>query len=86
VNKTFLAVATILLPLINLYPARSETREQWIELGSRILRNRRTGEGLKYTISDEWLPKIPRWNKSDPPARFDAAMAAERLFESEPVP
>jgi formylmethanofuran dehydrogenase subunit E len=23
-----------------------------------IVRNRKTGEGLKYTISDEWLPKI----------------------------
>jgi hypothetical protein len=36
VNKTLLAVAAIFLPSVNLYPARSETREQWIELGSRI--------------------------------------------------
>jgi hypothetical protein len=36
-----------------------------------IIRNRKTGEGLKYTIADEWLPKILSWNKSDPrPLRF----------------
>jgi formylmethanofuran dehydrogenase subunit E len=51
-----------------------------------IIRNRKTSEGLKYTISDEWLPKILGWNKSEPPARFDAAMAADGLFKSEPVP
>ncbi len=51
-----------------------------------IIRNRKTGEGLKYTISDEWLPTILGWNKSDPSARFDAAMAADGLFKSEPVP
>jgi hypothetical protein len=48
-----------------------------------ILRNRKTGEGLKYTSSDEWLPTILGWNKSDPPAIFDAAMAAEGLFRSD---
>jgi hypothetical protein len=51
-----------------------------------VIRNRKTGEGIKYTISDEWLPKILGWNKSDPPARFDAAKAAEGLFKSEPAP
>ena len=51
-----------------------------------VIRNRKTGEGLKYMISDEWLPKILGWNKSEPPARFDAAMAAEGIFKSEPAP
>lgn len=51
-----------------------------------VIRNRKTGEGLKYSISDEWLPKILGWNKSAPLARFDAAMAAEGLFMSEPAP
>jgi hypothetical protein len=23
-----------------------------------IIKNRKTGEGLKYTVADEWLPKI----------------------------
>lgn len=51
-----------------------------------IIRDRKTGEGLKYTISDEWLPTIRGWNKSDPPARFDAAMAADGLFKTEQAP
>jgi hypothetical protein len=51
-----------------------------------IIRNRKTGDGLKYSISDQWLPDILGWNKLDPAARFDAAMAAEHLFQSEPAP
>jgi hypothetical protein len=39
-----------------------------------------TGEGLRYTIFDEWLPKILGWNKSEASGRFDAAMAADGLF------
>jgi formylmethanofuran dehydrogenase subunit E len=55
-------------------------------LATIVIRNRKTGEGLKYSISDQWLPTILGWNKLDPTARFDAAMAAERLFQSEPAP
>jgi hypothetical protein len=51
-----------------------------------IIQNRKTSEVLKYTISDDWLPVIPGWNKLDPVARFDAAMAADGLFKSEPAP
>jgi formylmethanofuran dehydrogenase subunit E len=51
-----------------------------------VIRNRKTGEGPKYSIADQWLPTILSWNKLDPAARFDAAMAAEHLFQSEPVP
>jgi formylmethanofuran dehydrogenase subunit E len=50
-----------------------------------VIRNRKTGEGLKYTIADEWLPKILSWNKSDPAGRYDSAMSAEGLFTSEAV-
>ena len=50
-----------------------------------VIRNRKTGEGLKYTIADEWLPKILNWNKSDPAGRYDSAMSAEDLFRSETV-
>jgi formylmethanofuran dehydrogenase subunit E len=50
-----------------------------------IIKNRKTGEGLKYTISDEWLPKILSWIKSDPSARYDAAMNADGLFQVELV-
>lgn len=48
-----------------------------------VIRNRRTGEGLRYSISDDWLPKILDWIKTDPSARYDAAMSAEGLFQVE---
>jgi formylmethanofuran dehydrogenase subunit E len=50
-----------------------------------VVKNRKTGEGLRYTIADEWLPKILGWIKSDPSARYDSAMTAEGLFQVEPV-
>jgi hypothetical protein len=50
-----------------------------------VIKNRKTGEGLKYTIPDKWLPKILGWIKSDPSARYDSAMSAERLFQVEAV-
>ena len=52
-----------------------------------VVRNRKTGEGLRYTVADAWLPKVLEWNKtSDPAGRFDAAMKAEELFEVTPAP
>ena len=51
-----------------------------------IIRNRKTGEAVKYTIADDWLPTILGWNRLDPAARFDAAMTAEHLFHSDPTP
>jgi formylmethanofuran dehydrogenase subunit E len=50
-----------------------------------VIRNRKTGEGLKYTIADEWLPRILGWIKSDPSARYDSAMSAEGLYQVEAV-
>jgi formylmethanofuran dehydrogenase subunit E len=51
-----------------------------------IVRNRRTGEGFRYTVADSWLPKVIEWNKTlDPGGRFDAAMKAEGLFEVAPA-
>ena len=49
-----------------------------------VIKNRKTGEGLRYTIADEWLPKILGWIKSDSSARYDAAMAADGLYQAEP--
>jgi formylmethanofuran dehydrogenase subunit E len=50
-----------------------------------VIANKKTGEALRYSISDEWLPKILAWLKSDHPARYDAAMSAEGLFQVEPM-
>jgi hypothetical protein len=52
-----------------------------------IVRNRKTGEGLRYTVADSWLPQVIDWNRTlDPAGRFDAAMKAEGLFEVAPAP
>src|SRR2546430_1475139 len=51
-----------------------------------VVRNRKTGEGLRYAVADDWLPKVIEWNKTlDPAERFDAAMTAQGLFEVAPA-
>jgi hypothetical protein len=61
----------------------SETREQWESAAWPHVDDHhyvddhhsqpQDREGLRYTISDDWLPIILGWNKSHLPARFDAA-------------
>jgi formylmethanofuran dehydrogenase subunit E len=51
-----------------------------------VIRNRKTGEGLRYSIADEWLPKMLAWNKEEPVQRYNAAMNAEGLFAVGPAP
>jgi formylmethanofuran dehydrogenase subunit E len=52
-----------------------------------VVRDRKGGAGVRYTIKDEWLPTILDWLKSkDPMGRYQAAMAAEGLFEVTPGP
>jgi formylmethanofuran dehydrogenase subunit E len=52
-----------------------------------VVRNRKTGEGFRYTVADDWLPKVIEWNRTlDPAPRFDAAMKAQGLFEVAPAP
>jgi formylmethanofuran dehydrogenase subunit E len=56
-------------------------------LAVAIIRDRKTGHGLKYTVSDEWLPKVQEWIRMlDPPGRYQAAMKAEGLFQVTPAP
>ena len=49
-----------------------------------VVRNRKTGEGLRYTVVDDWLPKVIEWNKTlDPAERFDEigrASCRERVY------
>lgn len=52
------------------------------QLAAAIIRDRKTGRGFIYTVSDRWLPKIGEWIKTlDPPARYQAVMKAEGLFQ-----
>jgi hypothetical protein len=56
------------------------------QLAIPIIRNRKTGGGLKYAISDGWLPKIQEWIRTlDPPGRYQAVMKAEGLFQVTPA-
>lgn len=51
-----------------------------------VVRDRKTGTGLRYTIADRWIPKIVEWNRTlDPAGRYDAALSAEGLFDVEPL-
>jgi hypothetical protein len=55
-------------------------------LGMAVIRDRRTGAGLRYSIAQSWLPRIGEFNRTlDPMGRFDAVMKADGLFTSEPV-
>ena len=46
-----------------------------------LIRDRKSGGGFRYTISDDWAPKIVAWDSLDPAGRFAAAMSADGLFE-----
>jgi formylmethanofuran dehydrogenase subunit E len=48
-----------------------------------VIANKKTGETLRYSINDDWLPRILGWLKNDPSSRYDAAMNAEGLFQVE---
>jgi hypothetical protein len=51
-----------------------------------VIRDRKTGAGLRYTIADDWLPKMLAWNRLPPLERYDQAMRADGLFNVETVP
>jgi hypothetical protein len=46
-----------------------------------VVRNKRTGAAVRYTVADTWIPKLAEWNRTlDPRARYDEVMKAENLF------
>jgi formylmethanofuran dehydrogenase subunit E len=52
-----------------------------------VVRSRKGGPGLRYTVKDEWMAKIAEWNKTlDPAGRHQAAMSAQGLFEVAAAP
>ena len=52
-----------------------------------IVRPRKGGAGLKYSIPASALAKLGPMNANlDPRGRYDAVMAAEGLFQVEPIP
>ena len=55
-------------------------------MGVAVIRSKATGAGVKYTITESWLPKLLEMNKTlDPMGRYEAVMNASDLFTVEPV-
>lgn len=52
-----------------------------------IIKPRKGGAGLKYTVPISFLPKLGEINRTiaDPIARYDAVMAIPDLFAVEPA-
>jgi formylmethanofuran dehydrogenase subunit E len=52
-----------------------------------VIRARRGGDGLKYTVPMSLVPKLGEINKTvqDPMARYDAVMALPEIFSVEPI-
>ena len=51
-----------------------------------VIRDRKTGAGMTYTIPLDQQPKMLSWNKEPPLARYAAAMRSEGLFSVVPAP
>jgi len=52
-----------------------------------IVRDRKTGAGVRYSISDAWMARIADWNKTlDPAGRYAAVMGAPGLFDVAAMP
>jgi formylmethanofuran dehydrogenase subunit E len=50
-----------------------------------VVRSKQSGAEVRYTIADEWLPKLIEMNKTfDPRGRYDAIMKADGLFSVSP--
>jgi formylmethanofuran dehydrogenase subunit E len=56
-------------------------------LAAVVIRDRKGGPGVRYTVKDEWMAKVIEWNRAlDPAGRYRAAMAADGLFQVSPEP
>ena len=49
------------------------------------IKNRKTGEGIRYTVPDDQLVRILGWLKLQLSACYDVVMGADRLFTVEPI-
>ncbi|HZT52010.1 MAG TPA: formylmethanofuran dehydrogenase subunit E family protein [Stellaceae bacterium] len=51
-----------------------------------VLTHRKTGASVRYTVANEWLPRMLAWNREQPLKRYEEAMAAQGLYTVETVP
>ncbi|MFY9828211.1 MAG: formylmethanofuran dehydrogenase subunit E family protein [Rhodoplanes sp.] len=53
------------------------------EMAVVVVRNKKTGAAVIYTVADTWIPKLAEWNRTlDPRGRYDEVMKAEGLFSA----
>ena len=51
-----------------------------------VFRHKQSGEAVRYTVADSWLPTLAEWNRTlDSRGRYEAAMKAEGLFDVTPM-
>jgi len=58
-------------------------------MGIVVIRHRKTGQGLRYTLPDSLRPRLAQWNKAhDPVGRYRVVMAEPEanLFTRDPAP
>ena len=47
-----------------------------------VVRSKQSGAAVRYTIADNWVPRLIEMNKAfDPRGRYDAVMSADGLFD-----
>jgi formylmethanofuran dehydrogenase subunit E len=47
-----------------------------------VVQKKQSGEAIRYTVPDAWLPKLEEWNRTlDEAGRYEAVMAAEGLIK-----
>lgn len=52
-----------------------------------LIRHRKTGRALRYTVNEAWLPALLGWNAAhDPPGRYDVVMQTDHLFSIQAEP
>ena len=56
------------------------------DLAVIVVTHRKTGQSVRYTVSDAWLPRMLAWNKDAPLQRYQEAMAAQGLYTVEAGP
>ncbi len=52
-----------------------------------VVRDRKSGTGVRYAVADAWMARIAEWNRTlEPAGRYQAVMSADGLFEVSPAP
>jgi hypothetical protein len=51
-------------------------------LAGITIRHKQSGQTVKYSVADSWLPRLAEWNRTlDTRGRYDQVMKAEGLYD-----